>query len=736
MHKLKRDSIYNILSLGLAVALTISGCGLRSTPDGSNKGNMWESVGDESAENAEISESSETTSSEETGEPSETYQTVTTGTPEEVGLNTNTLKLIDDMMEVQMDYGFSGAQLAVIKDGKLVVDKAWGVTNGYIAPQIDADGNILSDAVVDKTSAPITTDTLFDLASNTKMFATNFAVQKLVSDGLLDINKKVCDYIPEFRDREGDDQIKGKTELTVSMLLSHCAGFPADPGYHNSEAAMIKQYPDLFCQDRNEILSKIIDTPLKYEPGTEREYSDVDYMILGFIVERITGKRLDEYVKEEFYDKMGLTHMTFNPLENGFTKEDCAATELNGNTRQGRFIYDNVRRETVWGQVHDEKAYYCMDGVSGHAGLFGNARELAMLGYVMLNGGGWGEEKFFDQSTIDMFTFPVDPETLDWGLGWWLKDGNDNPGRTNYFGMESSIGTFGHTGWTGTITLIDPDKDLIIVYLASCKNSPVINRMKNGNDFVGNNVSMGSLGLTPGLIYEAFNSSNDESIDALLIEMVNQRIRSLEPHYDKYDEWPHVTDAVAWVETLYKRADERKSSELKEAGLKAADALLERVSENATSSKSADIVNRKIPELKDKLASLNTSDLSRTYGEFPISVTSIVDDNKSSQGFPSACGDAIMANLISQSMVCCFVAEGYGGLDVNILDPTKVDGLRIFVNGYEVDCSQIRDNPYDDYYIDISKVTRSKVSNVVQVMGIDVLDTEPESVVKIMLNLN
>ena len=733
MYKLKRDSIYSIISLGLVAALTLSGCGLGTTSDSGNKGSMWESVGGETAENAEATEVSEAPASEETKEPSETYQMVTTGTPEEVGLNTNTLKLIDDMMEVQMDYGFSGAQLAVIKDGKLVIDKAWGVTNGYQAPSIDGEGNILSGAVVDKSSAPITTDTLFDLASNTKMFATNFAVQKLVSDGLLDINKKVSDYIPGFKDREGDE-ILGKTEIEVSDLLSHQAGFPADPGYHNSEAAMIKKYPELFCQNRDEIISKIIDTPLKYKPRTEREYSDVDYMLLGFIVENITGKRLDQYVKEEFYDKMGLTHVTFNPLQNGFTKDNCAATELNGNTRQGRFFYANVRTDTVWGEVHDEKAYYCMDGVSGHAGLFSNARELAMLCQVMLNGGGWGEEKFFDQSVIDMFTAPVDKDTLDWGLGWWLKDGNDDSGRTNYFGMESSIGTFGHTGWTGTITSIDPDQNLIIVYLSSPKNSPVIDRMKNGNDFVGNNVSMGSLGLTPQLIYEAFNSSNDESIDALLIEMVNQRIRSLEPHYDKYDEWPHVTDAVAWVDTLLRRAEERKSLELKNAGLKAAEELRNRVHENATSQKSLDIVDQRIPGIIDRFKTLDAFELSRTYGEFEIGVTSISEDNKSSACFPSACGDAIMANMIGQSMICYYVTEGHGSLDVKILDPTKVDGLRIFVNGYEVDCSQIRDNPYDDYHIDISKVTRSDKSNVVQVMGIDVLECEPESVVKVFLN--
>ena len=76
-------------------------------------------------------------------------------------------------------------------------------------------------------------------------------------------------------------------------------------------------------------------------------------MLLGFIVEKITGERLDTYVKREFYDKMGLTHVTFNPLQNGFTKDDCAATELNGNTRQGRIFYDDVRTDTVWGEVHD-----------------------------------------------------------------------------------------------------------------------------------------------------------------------------------------------------------------------------------------------------------------------------------------------------------------------------------------------------------------------------------------------
>lgn len=228
MHKLKQDSINRIFVLALASALTVSGCSLGKSSETGKDGIEWESVGGEASEDLNSAENSELSQTEEAA-PAETYQTVTAGTTEEVGFNTNTLKLIDDMMEVQMDYGFSGAQLAVVKDGKLVVDKAWGVTNGYVAPQIDSEGNILSDAYVDKSSAPITSDTMFDLASNTKMFATNFAVQKLVYDGKLDIHKRVCEYIPEFKDREGDDQIKGKTEIKVSDLLSHQAGFPADP---------------------------------------------------------------------------------------------------------------------------------------------------------------------------------------------------------------------------------------------------------------------------------------------------------------------------------------------------------------------------------------------------------------------------------------------------------------------------------------------------------------------------
>ena len=141
------------------------------------------------------------------------YAQVIDGTPAEVGMEEDTLQLIDDLINSEIKYGFSAAQLAVVKDGKLVVNEAWGNVTGWTP-----------DGKVDKTSAPVTTDTLFDLASNTKMYATNYAVQKLVSEGKLNVDAKVRDYIPEFKDGP-NDAIKGKDNLTIREILQHQAGF-------------------------------------------------------------------------------------------------------------------------------------------------------------------------------------------------------------------------------------------------------------------------------------------------------------------------------------------------------------------------------------------------------------------------------------------------------------------------------------------------------------------------------
>lgn len=423
-------------------------------------------------------------------------------------------RLIDQIIQAEIDHGFTSAQIVITKNGKIVKESSYGLANSYAQ-----DGTRLT------SGAQVTNDTLYDLASNTKMYATNYAVQKLVSEGKIDINKRVQDYIPDFKDGD-NDAVKGKNVLTVKEILQHQAGFPADPQYHNIDynpqtgktEPGSKANAALFTQHRNEALSKIIATPLDYMPGTKTVYSDVDYMLLGFIVEQVTGQRLDEYVAQSYYNPMGLTHVSFNPLQHGFTKDQVAATELNGNTRDGIISFDNIRTYTIQGEVHDEKAFYTMEGVSGHAGLFSNAHDLAALTQVTINRGGYGENRFFDRNTLDQFIKPKDTSNT-YGLGWRREGDN---GYYFYFSPIVDSSTVGHTGWTGTLTVIDPVNNASLVLLTNAKNSPVVNNKVNPNYFVGNQFLTSGYGTIATIAFDALNNGSVESNDAKLVDAINQ----------------------------------------------------------------------------------------------------------------------------------------------------------------------------------------------------------------------
>ncbi|MDN6386019.1 MAG: penicillin binding protein PBP4B, partial [Alkalibacterium sp.] len=321
-----------------------------------------------------------------------------------------TLDLVDSIIESEMENGFTSAQLTVIKDGKIRKSESYGHVNSY-----NADGTLIEE----DESAEVTEETLFDLASNTKMYATNYAIQKLVSEEEISTEDLVSDYFTDFKDDESDE-ISGKDVMTIEDLLTHQAGFPADPQYHNNNFTDIEENEDgenaLFSQDKSTTKDMILKTPLVYEPGTETRYSDVDYMLLGLIVEQVSGNDLDTYVKKNFYEPLGLDKLTFNPLDNGFEKNEIAATELQGNTRDGVVDFENIRTETIQGEVHDEKAYYAMDGISGHAGLFSNAKNLATLAQVMLNKGGYGDNAFFSEEVVQDFTKASDINDT-YGLG-------------------------------------------------------------------------------------------------------------------------------------------------------------------------------------------------------------------------------------------------------------------------------------------------------------------------------
>lgn len=494
------------------------------------------------------------------------YPTVIEGKPADVGLNPAVLDAIDKIVAADVAHGFTSAQMAVIKDGRMVYRNAWGTVNAY-----NPDGTPKTD------SPAVTNDTLYDLASNTKMYSVNYALQYLVTNGQVSLDARIVDLLGSaFVDdtieisysgyeNPGLDRVKAwKSELTIRDVLRHQAGFPADPQYHNDAFDQTTQaaapgVPNVLYAGaggdeatRSRTLEAIFKTPLMYEPGTKTLYSDVDYMLLDFVIEKVTGKRLDVYLAETFWQPMGLSRITYRPLDNGFGPGDCAATELNGNTRDGAVSFTGVRTYTLQGEVHDEKAYYAMGGISGHAGLFANASDLAVLASAMLDGG-YGNVRLFSRDVIDTFTAPKIESAANWGLGWWREG---DMARPWYFGTQSSSGTVGHQGWTGTLSMIDPAERLVVVYLTNKINSPVTDPAANPNQFDGNWYTASTLGFVAQLLYQGLKSragSPDAALDALLADMTAEHFKLVASDGAVSAAHPRVQSAYAMLEVLVER---------------------------------------------------------------------------------------------------------------------------------------------------------------------------------------
>lgn len=514
--------------------------------------------------------------------------TVITGLPSDVGMDEGVLGIIDDFIASEVKYGFSGAQLAVVKDGKLVYSNAWGTVNAY-----NPDGTPKAD------SPAVTTDTLYDLASNTKMYATNYAIQYLVANSKnynnFSINDPITKYFPDFVNSTIEikyDTANGtgapdletakawKAELTVADILQHQAGFAPDPQFHNDKFDQVTQTPDpdtdnvLYAIGKDAVAEAICKAPLVYEPGTKTVYSDVDYMLLGLIVEQVTGKDLNTFLKETFWQPLGLTHITYNPLDNGFTANDCAATELNGNSRDGAIDFTGNRTGTIQGQVHDEKTWYAMGGVSGHAGLFANAEDLATLAQMMLNPSGYGSNRLFSTNVNEYFTSRKNSSAT-WGQGWWRQA---DCGRPWYFGVQASRNTIGHQGWTGTLTVIDPEQDLIVVYLTNKINSPVTDNTVNANQFDGNWYTASTLGFVTNILYQGITANSaagdiQPALDALLGDMAMDKLRLAAAEDLEDADHPLMRAANSIAELAYEASYARPTDANKAMVLQLADAL-------------------------------------------------------------------------------------------------------------------------------------------------------------------
>ena len=664
------------------------------------------------------------------------YPTVIPGLPSDVGMSDDILGVIDEFIDSEVKYGFSGAQLAVVKDGKMVYSNAWGAVNGY-----NPDGTRIEEG--DENYVPVTTDTLYDLASNTKMYSVNYALQYMLTQGTgvydISLDDPITKFFPEFDDAgktifkngtSAEDQaqiLQWKSELTVRDILMHQAGFDPDPQYHNDQFNQVTQKPEqgvdnpLFSQDRENTLQMVLASPLTYEPGSKTVYSDVDYMLLCFIIEKVTGKGLDVFLKETFWDPMGLTHITYNPLQNGFEKNDCAATELNGNTRDGAISFKNVRTDTIQGEVHDEKAYYAMGGVSGHAGLFANAEDLAKLASVMLTGG-YGGNQFFSKDIMDEFTKPKSLDYPTWGLGWYRQA---ELGRSSYFSVQSSNSTIGHQGWTGTLTVIDPENDLVVVLLTNNKNSPVIDNTEDTNDFYSDNMVLGALGAVVGLVYDSMRSSVD-AVDAVALQMANDRIRLMISHKDAYDEAPHMNDSYALVDLLVTIAEQRRSEVTKNNAQLALKNINDFVALYVAKEENKANAAAWSAQLQQRINAIVTD------GSVPaapgLTAVQVSADPAATEGTPFGGGDQNYVFLPrpysptgSTSTVFYNTGtwfdgyEGQGTLYIKMsssADSVRGDqGIRIFVNGVEVDNSNLTGQD-GIYTVDVSSVARNGRNSV------------------------
>ncbi len=342
--------------------------------------------------------------------------TIRQGYPEEVGMDGDELLRIDSLMRTAItERAFPGAAVAVGRAGVAVKEEGYGYFT-YDSEQ------------------RVTPQSLFDLASLTKVIATTTAAMLLYERGMLDLDAPAATYLPEFGQN-------GKRAITIRHLLTHTSGLIPFRPFHR-----------MGFHSRDQVLHAILSDSLIYPPGTDTRYSDFNMITLALVIERITGQDFATFTREAIFEPLGMRHTGFRPAGNG-PDTTVVPTE-----------YDkDFRHRLVQGEVHDETAYL-LGGTAGHAGLFSTAEDLAKFAYMMVNEGRANGRQFLKPETIRLFTTRVDPDGESTrALGWDTRsfEGYSSAGR--YFGPRS----FGHTGFTGTSLWIDPDAKLFAILLTN-----------------------------------------------------------------------------------------------------------------------------------------------------------------------------------------------------------------------------------------------------------------------------
>jgi uncharacterized protein YbbC (DUF1343 family)/CubicO group peptidase (beta-lactamase class C family) len=335
----------------------------------------------------------------------------------------------------------------------------------------------------------MTTSTIFDLASLTKLFATTPSIMRLLEQGTLRLNDPLVRYMPEFAGNGSDDP---KAQITIRMLLTHMSGLAPDPPL---SAAL---------PGENALVQEIDHETLMYPPGDRFVYSDTNFILLGELVKRITGKRLDEYAAENFYRPLGMKHTRFLPP--ALWIPDIAPTEeidLPPGAKPGSGLGHVLR-----GVVHDPRSR-AIGGVAGHAGLFSTVDDMAIYCQMLLDGGRipGSMRRIFSAATVHKMTTPQTPP---WspnirGLGWDIDTAYSSP-RGDLF----PLGSYGHTGFTGTSVWIDPASQTFIIFLTNSVHPYVRQATSSVRAKIANAVAAAlNIGDTTG-----FTSKIERSIDA------------------------------------------------------------------------------------------------------------------------------------------------------------------------------------------------------------------------------
>lgn len=302
----------------------------------------------------------------------------------------------------------------------------------------------LGHAVAEPEKIPATLDTIYDLASLTKPLVTSLLCARRIEAGGLTLNSSVSQFLPEF-------DCADKEAITVRELLTHTSGLPAWRPLYILAAGK----PD-------RTLSAIASLNLEYQPGARVVYSDLGFIVLGLLLEKLTGQRLTELARREIFQPLDLKHTFFNPeiaMQTGIAACEIGNAyerEMSRDAAAGK--YGDWRQGIIWGQVHDGNAHF-MGGAAGHAGLFSTAQETLLLANQFVA----GETKLLRPATCELFR-----ENLTAGLeearsfGWQLAETKDSAA-----GLDLPHDSFGHSGFTGTSCWNDPQHERVFILLTN-----------------------------------------------------------------------------------------------------------------------------------------------------------------------------------------------------------------------------------------------------------------------------